>query len=70
MIKTISWIGTIASIIGSFLVAFKLFGIGYIFFLIGSASWLFVAIKTNNKPLGILNGTFALANVIGLFNNF
>ena len=64
----LSWIGTLASIIGSFLVAAKLAIIGYAFFIVGSLAWLIVAIKTKNKPLGVLNGTFFCANIIGLVN--
>jgi hypothetical protein len=69
MINKISWIGTLTSIIGSFLVAFHLFQLGYILFLIGSLSWLIVAIVKKDKPLLILNATFFLANVIGVFNS-
>jgi nicotinamide riboside transporter PnuC len=62
------WIGTIASIIGSFLVAMTFAGIGYIFFLIGSGAWLYVAIKSKDYPLLILNLTFFVANIIGIWN--
>lgn len=64
----LSWIGTLASIIGSFLVAAKFALVGYAFFIVGSLAWLIVAIKTKNSALGVLNGTFFCANIIGLFN--
>lgn len=64
----LSWIGTLASIIGSFLVAAKMAIIGYGFFIVGSLAWLIVAIKTKNSALGVLNGTFFCANIIGLVN--
>lgn len=64
----LSWIGTLASIAGSFLVAAKLALIGYGFFIVGSLAWLIVAVKTKNKALAVLNGTFFCANIIGLFN--
>lgn len=64
----LSWIGTVTSIAGSFLVAFGLAFVGYILFILGSLSWLVVAIKTKNKALGVLNGTFFCANIIGLVN--
>lgn len=70
MIKLISWIGTIASILGSFIIAFGIMGIGYIAFIIGSVSWLYVGIKGKDNPLIILNGTFFLANIIGLYRAF
>lgn len=65
MVNKIEWIGTISSIIGAFIVAFGFMLAGYSFFLIGSASWLYVGIKQQNRPLITLNSTFFLANVIG-----
>lgn len=63
----IGWIGTITSILGSFLVAFHLFVIGYVLFLIGSFSWLIEGIKAKNKSLVTLNFTFFVANIIGIY---
>ena len=63
----IGWIGTVASVIGSFVVAFQILIIGYVLFLIGSISWLWVSIKTRNLSLGVLNGFFMVANIIGLW---
>ena len=63
----IGWIGTVASVIGSFVVAFQILIIGYVLFLIGSISWLWVSIKTRNLSLGVLNGFFMCANIIGLW---
>jgi len=54
-------------VIGSFVVAFQVFVIGYILFLVGSISWLWVAVKTRNLSLGVLNGFFMVANIIGLW---
>lgn len=65
----IGWIGTVASVAGSFLVAFKIFLLGYILFLIGAVSWLWIAVKTRNWSLGVLNGFFLTANVVGLWGN-
>ncbi len=67
--KMIGWIGTIASVIGSFVVAFQIFVVGYVLFLIGSVSWLWVAVKTRNLSLGVLNGFFLCANIIGLWRS-
>lgn len=64
----IKWIGTITSVIGSFLVAMTLPQIGYIFFLIGSFSWLLVAIKENDNALLTLNLVFFIANILGIIN--
>lgn len=66
MTTFVSWLGTIASVIGSFLVAFGIFDFGYIAFLIGSSAWLAVAIMRQDKALGVLNGTFFIANIIGV----
>ena len=69
MITKISWLGTIASIIGAFIVASKLFFIGYCFFMVGSVSWLIVGIVRKDKSLIVLNGTFFIANILGFFNS-
>lgn len=70
MITFVSWFGTFASILGSFLVANKMFQIGYVLFTFGSLAWLAVAIAKRDKSLGVLNATFFVANVIGLINFF
>jgi hypothetical protein len=70
MINKISWLGTTASIIGAFIVASKLFFLGYCFFIIGSLSWLLVGFSRKDKSLIVLNGTFFLANILGLYNAF
>lgn len=63
-----AWIGTISSILGSFLVAMGIFSVGYISFLVGSVSWLVVAWRRRDRALATLNGTFMLANLIGIWN--
>lgn len=63
----LGWIGTITSVIGSFAVATGIMLWGYVLFLIGSASWLWVAVKTKNWSLLTLNLFFLCANVIGLW---
>ena len=70
MINKISWIGTLSSIIGAFIVASQLFFLGYCFFIIGSLSWLLVGYYRKDKSLIVLNGTFFLANILGLYNAF
>jgi hypothetical protein len=70
MITFVSWLGTLTSIFGSFAVANKMFQIGYILFTIGSLSWLLVAFVRKDKSLGVLNGTFFIANLLGIYNNF
>jgi len=62
----IAWIGTVASILGAFLMAFGIILAGYICFTLGSISWLFVGFKRKDNSLITLNGTFFVANIIGL----
>jgi hypothetical protein len=62
----LAWIGTIASITGSFLVALGIMGSGYICFITGSISWLIIAAIRRDKALGTLNGAFLIANIIGI----
>lgn len=68
MTKIIEWFGTVASIAGSFIVAFHMFTLGYIFFLAGAVAWLYIGFKFKNKPLIALNVAFTIANLIGLYN--
>lgn len=69
MLKIIAWVGTAASIIGSFVVAWQIFVIGYCFYLVGSVSWFIVAIARRDVSLAVLNGTFLLANLVGLWKS-
>lgn len=62
----LSYFGTATSIIGAFLMAFGFVLAGYVFFSLGSISWLIVGINRKDKPLIILNATFFCANIIGL----
>ena len=62
----IAWIGTVASILGAFLMAFGIVLAGYACFTLGSISWLIVGLSKKDKSLITLNGTFFVANIIGL----
>ncbi len=70
MITFVSWFGTLVSILGAFAVANASFQIGYVLFTLGSLAWLIVAFVRRDKSLGVLNGTFFIANILGLYNNF
>jgi hypothetical protein len=70
MLNILSWFGTFVSILGSFAVASAMFKIGYVLFTFGSLSWLIVAFCKRDKALGVLNGTFFAANLLGIYNNF
>lgn len=62
-----AWIGTLTSISGSFLVAFGILQMGYLMFLVGSISWLIIAVRRCDRALGVLNLVFLIANLIGLW---
>ncbi len=70
MIKYISWLGTVASVVGSFLVALGYLKIGFCFFVVGSLSWGYIGIVNRDIALYTLNGFFMLANLIGLYRAF
>lgn len=63
--KTLAWIGTGTSVMGAFVVAMGAMLAGYSLFLVGSISWLIVAARRLDAPLGLLNACFLLANMIG-----
>ena len=69
-IKMLAWIGTLCGIIGSILVAANngLQFIGYVSFLIGAVSCLFVAYQKMDKANMTLWGFFTAVNVWGIIN--
>jgi len=68
MNKTLSWLGTGSSILGSFAVAGHFFLIGYTAFLIGAAALLTVFVKNRDWSMIVLQCFFMVANLIGLYN--
>lgn len=64
----IKWIGTVASVVGSFAVGMTFTLFGYCFFLLGAGAWLYVAWTSRDRAMFTLNGFFMAANVIGLYN--
>lgn len=68
MIKIIETIGTVAGIIGAFLVATKFGQYGYPFFLISSVCLLISAVKLGQRNFIALQGVFLSANIVGFFN--
>lgn len=59
-----------ASIFGAYLVAMQFALIGYVAFSIGSSTWLIVGAQRKDAALIVMNGTFFVANMIGLYNAF
>jgi len=64
----IGWFGTVTSILGSFTVALHFMLAGYVLFLAGSISWLYVGYIRRDWSIAVLNGFFLTANMIGLYN--
>jgi hypothetical protein len=64
------WFGTITSLIGSFIMAFGLILPAFIMYLVGTILWLYVAIKTHQKSLIVLNFGFLIADIIGIVRNW
>lgn len=64
----ISLISTVFGIIGAFLLANKIFLVGYIFFLVGSFCAVVVTYKTD-RILCYQFLFYTVCNVLGLYNN-
>lgn len=65
--KYIAWTGTIASIMGAYLLALGYPTlVAYGCFSLGSVAWLTVGYVNRDKPLVVLNLFFVVANIIGL----
>ena len=65
-LKIISWLGTINSIAGAFLVANGIFLIGYCIFTSGAILWLIVAKMQKNEAMFFLELVFLTANINGI----
>ena len=68
-LKIFSWLGTINSVIGAFLVANGFFLIGYIIFASGAVLWLIVAKMLKNNAMLLLEFIFLIANINGILTN-
>ena len=68
-LKIISWLGTINSIAGAFLVANEIFLIGYCIFTSGAILWLIVAKMQKNEAMFFLELVFLIANINGIVVN-
>ena len=70
MKTNISWFGTIASILGAWLMPLGYIEVSYICFSLGSGSWLFIGIADKNRAMITLNLAFFGANCLGLYKVF
>lgn len=70
MKNKLSWIGTVASIAGAWLMPLGFVGFAYVCFAAGSCTWLTIGAIDKNKPLIVLNLAFFGANCLGLYKVF
>lgn len=68
-LKSVSWLGTINSIAGAFLVANGFFLWGYAIFASGAVLWVIVAKIQKNNAMLFLELVFLIANFNGILNN-
>jgi len=68
ILKCISWLGTLFSILGAFLVANQIFLWGFSIFAIGAIFWLIVAKLQHNAAMFFLELVFLTANINGIYN--
>ena len=68
-LKVFSWLGTITSIRGAFLVANGFFLTGYLFFGTGAIFLLIMAKMIRNNALLLLEFIFLVANINGIITN-
>jgi len=61
-------IGTLAGIMGAFLVASGIYLVGYILFSISAFLWIIAALKYRDHCLILLNAVYLTANGLGLYN--
>ena len=66
--KSLAYIGTFTSVAGAFLKAFQIVLPAYIGYIVGSTIWTIIGKVNNDNPLFILNITFLVANIIGVYN--
>lgn len=64
----IKWLGSVANILGAFLVAFGIMFAGYTAFIVGSIAWIFIGLGSKDKPLLIQSAIFLIANLIGIYH--
>ena len=67
-LKYISWVATILSVMGSFMVANGFNLIGYITFILGSLGWGYIGLVNKDNALTTMQGIFLIANIMGLHN--
>jgi hypothetical protein len=69
MLDVAKWFGTGAGVSGAVLIALNLglVAYGFVLFLLSSSLWLAAALTQREPSLAVLQGTFTVINVIGLW---
>lgn len=70
VIKILGWLGAVLGPVGAILLALniQISPFGYVFFLVGSASWVIYAASRRDKPVLVQSLQFTVINVVGLYN--
>ena len=69
ILTTLKWFGTLAGIAGAVLIALNIpeSGWGFVLFLGSSVCWGLAAIMMKESSLGLLQATFTIINVMGVY---
>ncbi len=67
-LKYISWVATILSVFGAFMVANGINLFGYTAFILGSVGWGYIGLVNKDNALTTMQGIFLMANIMGLYN--
>lgn len=69
VLTTLKWLGTLAGIAGAVLIALNIpeSGWGFALFLGSSVCWGLAAIMMKESSLGLLQATFTIINVMGVY---
>ena len=75
MLSTVfwKWLATFLGVMGGVMISLNIPEItryGFIPFLFSSVIWIFVAVKMNERSLVMLNATFIIINVTGIYQWF
>lgn len=62
------WLAALLSLAGAFLVAGKVYPIGYVCFILGSGLWAIIGYRANDRALYSMNAIFLTANLWGMYN--
>lgn len=69
LLTFLKWIGTTLAVVGALAIALNLpfSGWGFVAFLVSSVSWSIAGLMMKEPSLVVLQGTFVVINVIGIY---